>query len=97
MFSIFTLVDKRPSMTARQAITSSTRVVGNPYSLSRVVIPPMSPLPLDDSKMPRSMEAGPSKSSAAGKWFNPLGPPPGSSFGARMLKEDQDVYSQNAW
>ena len=44
-----------------------------------------------------TMEAGPSKGSAAEKWYNPLGPPVGSPLGARIIKEDDDVFSQNAW
>lgn len=42
-------------------------------------------------------EAGPSKRTAAQKWHNPDGPPVGSNFGARILDDDQDVWSHNAW
>lgn len=31
------------------------------------------------------------------KWINPDGPPKGSTFGARKLQEDDDVWSKNAW
>lgn len=57
----------------------------------------MTPSPAATSTTSRHMEPGPYKSSAAQKWHNPLGPPPGSNFGARLLKEDEDVYTQNAW
>ncbi|KAK4688851.1 hypothetical protein P7C73_g1250, partial [Tremellales sp. Uapishka_1] len=35
--------------------------------------------------------------SAAAKWEKPNGPPVGSTFGARLLKEDDDVFDHNAW
>ena len=47
--------------------------------------------------LPNPIKAGPSTMSAAEKWFNPLGPPPGSTFGARIRKNDEDIFSHNAW
>jgi hypothetical protein len=42
-------------------------------------------------------EAGPSVKKAADKWVKPNGPPVGVTFGARRLKDEEDVFSQNAW
>ncbi len=86
----------RICMTARAAFEKSKNISRLPQLLRMAI--PASPPPLAaGSMLPSSMEAGPSKSTAAGKWYNPLGPPPGSSFGARLLKEDEDVYTHNAW
>jgi len=37
------------------------------------------------------------RKSVIDKWLNPEGPPKGSTFGARKLKDDDDVFSKNAW
>jgi hypothetical protein len=37
------------------------------------------------------------RQSVIDKWLNPNGPPTGSTFGARKLQEDDDVFSKNAW
>ena len=42
-------------------------------------------------------EAGPSRISAADKWVKPNGPPVEVPFGARLLTEDQDVWTHNTW
>lgn len=42
-------------------------------------------------------EAGPSRLRAADKWLKPHGPPVGIAFGARLLGEEEDVWSHNAW
>ncbi|CAD6564609.1 MAG: hypothetical protein TREMPRED_005774 [Tremellales sp. Tagirdzhanova-0007] len=55
--------------------------------------PAVKPRPI----LPVSVQAGPARLSSAGKWRIPLGPPPGSTFGARVRKDDEDIYSHNAW
>ncbi|WVQ79877.1 hypothetical protein IAT38_001977 [Cryptococcus sp. DSM 104549] len=37
------------------------------------------------------------KKTVADKWLKPNGPPVGSTFGARLLKDDDDVFNHNAW
>ena len=47
--------------------------------------------PLPQLKQPMS------SGSVADKWVKPNGPPVGSTFGARLLTEDKDMWSHNAW
>jgi hypothetical protein len=45
-----------------------------------------------------SAEAGPSSlKRAADKWVKPNGPPVGVTFGGRKLRDEEDIFSQNAW
>lgn len=37
------------------------------------------------------------RKTVADKWLKPHGPPVGATFGARVLKDDDDVFNHNAW
>ncbi|ODO07853.1 hypothetical protein I350_03433 [Cryptococcus amylolentus CBS 6273] len=37
------------------------------------------------------------RQTVADKWLKPNGPPVGTTFGGRLLKTEDDVFSQNAW
>jgi hypothetical protein len=71
------------------ALTAALPAQPQPQSLSSGASPPplLQPQP----------EAGPSRLRAADKWLKPHGPPVGVAFGARLLGEEEDVWSQNAW
>lgn len=83
-----------PTLSRRNMSSAIASEVATPHDT------PGSATPVADVEVDASAEAGPSngvRMSVIDKWLKPNGPPKGTSFGARKLGGEDDVWANNAW